>query len=184
MIIPNSVRVAGIMFVGLLITILIISAVNASTGHDAPVKQVSQPDQTSVSVETVTTGEPYVLPDPCGLDAVVCPNEMPTFKQGGHEAGIFTVSAYTSEVGQTDATPCLAADGSDICERYAAGEGICASNLFPMGVQLVVEGLGRCTVADRMNSRHGTNKIDWYMGADTKAAITFGIKKLNVYTIE
>lgn len=89
------------------------------------------------------------------------------------------VSAYTSEPGQTDSTPCIAADGSDICLRHAAGEGICATNAFPLGTKLFVGNLGTCTVADRMNARY-KNRVDWYMGLDTPEAINFGIQNLNV----
>lgn len=89
------------------------------------------------------------------------------------------VSAYTSTVAQTDATPCISADGSDICVRYAAGEGICATNAYPMGTVLSVDGLGTCVVADRMNARY-RNRVDWYFGQDTPRAIEFGIQNLYV----
>ncbi len=77
------------------------------------------------------------------------------------------VSGYTSEKGQTDSRPCEAADQSDICRRKAKGELICASNVFPFGTRLHVDGLGTCTVADRMNSRY-TNHVDWYFGQDSE----------------
>ena len=179
----QSAKMAAIFMLGLLVTIAIVSAVNASKGHDAPVNQVSQPSDTSVTVDAATDGG-YMPPDPCGLVDVVCDSEQPALKQGGHGAGLFIITAYTSEPAQTDSTPCIAADGSDICARYAAGEGICASNIFSMGVRLTVEGLGACTVADRMHPRQGAQRLDWYMGLDTPAAKTFGVKTLEVYTQE
>lgn len=89
------------------------------------------------------------------------------------------VSAYTSTVAQTDATPCISADGTNICVRYAAGEGICATNAYPFGTVLKVEGLGTCVVADRMNARY-RSRVDWYFGQDTPRAIEFGIQNLHV----
>ncbi len=79
------------------------------------------------------------------------------------------VSGYTSEVGQTDSSPCISADNSDICKRKAAGELICASNQFKMGSVIHVDGLGTCTVRDRMNRRY-TNTVDWYFGKDDKGS--------------
>ena len=46
------------------------------------------------------------------------------------------LTAYSSTEGQTDDRPCEAADGSDICERWKAGEEICASNDYPFGTRL------------------------------------------------
>lgn len=89
------------------------------------------------------------------------------------------VSAYTSEVGQTDATPCISASGMNICHLYAEGTNVCATNAFPLGTLLEVEGLGTCVVEDRMNSRY-RNRVDWYFGYDTQHALEFGVQKLHV----
>lgn len=94
---------------------------------------------------------------------------------------LHSVSAYTSRVQETDATPCISADGSNICERYAKGEKICATNDYPLGSVLAIQGLGRCIVRDRMNKRYtGTGRIDWYMGHDLISAKAWGIKSLQV----
>lgn len=92
-----------------------------------------------------------------------------------------TVTAYTSRVEETDATPCIAADGSDICERYAKGERICASNDYKLGTALDIKGLGRCIVSDRMNKRYtGTGRVDYYMGYDLTAARQWGARKTSI----
>lgn len=82
-----------------------------------------------------------------------------------HGAATLEVSGYTSSRGQTDATPCIAADQSDICARKRQGELICATNVYPLGSRIHVEGLGTCVVADRMNSRYQAH-VDWYFGQD------------------
>lgn len=92
-----------------------------------------------------------------------------------------TVTAYTSRVEETDASPCIAADGSDICARYAKGERICASNDYKLGTMLDIQGLGRCVVSDRMNRRYtGTGRVDWYMGHDLTGARKWGIRQTSI----
>lgn len=94
---------------------------------------------------------------------------------------IVYVTAYTSEVGQTDSTPCIAADGSDICVKYADGERICATNDHPMHSTLNIDGYGQCTVRDRMNKRYtGTGRVDLYLGMDTPAAKQWGARQVTV----
>lgn len=89
------------------------------------------------------------------------------------------VVAYNSVPGQTDATPCISADGSDICTLYEQGEDTCAANFVKLGSKLEVEGLGTCVVRDRMNARY-PNHVDWYMGDDVEAARNFGRRYLKV----
>src|SRR3990167_541358 len=96
---------------------------------------------------------------------------------------VVVVTAYTSEPRQTDDTPCIASDNTDICVRYAKGEKICAAGDYaiPMGAKLYVEGYGICTVADRMNIRYnGTGRVDIYLGQDTPAAFEWGKRKVEV----
>lgn len=90
-----------------------------------------------------------------------------------------TVTAYNSVPGQTDATPCIGAQGTNICTYYLAGEQTCAANFVPLGTELYVEGLGMCTVRDRMNSRY-YYRVDWYMHMDVTAARQFGVQTRDV----
>ena len=128
------------------------------------------------------------VPDPCGLETVVCEEEEvhePTKVTKGGLPQAVTVTAYTSYANQTDSTPCISADGSNICDRYAEGELICATNDHPLGTTLHVHGYGVCTVADRMNSRYtGTGRVDIYLGYDTPAALQWGVKQVIVKTIK
>lgn len=84
------------------------------------------------------------------------------------ESGLYEVSGYTSEVGQTDSRPCEAADGSNICERKLKGELLCAAPRdVRLGTRVKIAGLGTCTVVDYMNERYtGTKVFDWYFGKD------------------
>ncbi len=94
-----------------------------------------------------------------------------------------TVTGYTSRIEETDAEPCISADGSDICARHARGERICATNDWKLGTILHIEGLGDCTVRDRMNRRYtGTYRVDWYFGHDLRGARAHGARQLHVHT--
>ena len=85
-------------------------------------------------------------------------------------------TAYTSRVEETDDSPCISADGSDICKRYANGETLYATNDIPLGTKVKVDGVIG-TVVDRMNRRYtGTGRIDVYMGHNLKAARAHGLK--------
>lgn len=95
------------------------------------------------------------------------------------DAGQFTVYAYNSVEGQTDSSPCISADNKDICERFARGEKMVATNDFPLGTELFVGDLGRFTVVDRMRSDY-TRTIDIFMGYDVAGAKKFGKQKMAV----
>ena len=93
-----------------------------------------------------------------------------------------TVSAYTSEARQTDATPEIGATGENIWRLLQKGIRACASNDYPFGTKLDIPGIaGGCVVKDRMNKRYtGRGFVDVYMGYDHAAAWAFGRKTLNV----
>ncbi len=57
------------------------------------------------------------------------------------------VTTYNPEIGQTDADPYTMANGERVYE------GAIASNCYPIGTKIKLEGFGEFTVADRMNRR-------------------------------
>lgn len=86
------------------------------------------------------------------------------------------ITMYTSREAETDSTPCISADGTDICK---VNYNVCASNAHKIGQRLEIKGLGECIVKDRMNSRY-KNSIDWYAKFDLERALKFGRQKLEV----
>ncbi len=92
------------------------------------------------------------------------------------------LSFYSSDPNQTDSTPCIPADGSDLC--IMAQEGLTdaiAANFLPLGTTVrfkdtVIDGVmfpeKIFTVRDRMNTRYnGTRYVDVYiavLGEDGK----------------
>ncbi|MFA5114296.1 MAG: 3D domain-containing protein [Candidatus Margulisiibacteriota bacterium] len=86
--------------------------------------------------------------------------------------GIIVASAYNSLPGQTDSSPWITASGT------RCREGVIASNHFPIGTKLLIEGYkGKVfVVEDRMNKRYG-KKIDiWFRDYDD--AVNFGVRKV------
>lgn len=74
----------------------------------------------------------------------------------------YTITAYNSVPWQTDSTPCISADGSDICKLREQGEMSCAASL-PFGTKINVPGFGVCTVRDRLAPKY-SYRIDLYFG--------------------
>lgn len=92
-----------------------------------------------------------------------------------------TITAYSLEAAQTDSTPCIPANGEDLCEmREQMGyHNTIAANFLRFDTNIrLPELFGDKTfvVRDRMNARYnGTNRIDVVMDS-REEAINFGIK--------
>ena len=117
------------------------------------------------------------LPDLCELTDVVCEGEdVPNY----NKLGEFT--AYNTVEGQTDSTPFETADGTDT--RTFEGC-IVAHNDLPFGSIIEIEGIGQCTVKDRMNRRYtGLGRFDICMNLDLERAKNFGRKEINYKVIK
>lgn len=91
--------------------------------------------------------------------------------------GEILASAYNSLPGQTDGSPWTTASGT------RCREGVVASNHFPIGTKLMIEGYkGKVfVVEDRMNRRY-KKKIDiWFRDYDD--AINFGVRRVKYYVL-
>ncbi len=89
------------------------------------------------------------------------------------------ITAYTSDVAQTDSTPCIAARGFDLCKHNE--EDVIAANFLPMGAKIRIPELYGdrvFTVVDRMNARY-TYRVDIWM-REYDDARAFGIKYTTV----
>jgi len=95
---------------------------------------------------------------------------------------VVRATAYNSLVGQTDGTPCITANGFDLCAFYEEngfGNTI-AANFLPMGTQVrfpEIYGDKVFIVRDRMNARYGYGRIDIWMQDHGEAKI-FGAKRM------
>lgn len=101
----------------------------------------------------------------------IVPGHLKGSKNDSH--GTFReITAYSSEIGQTDDSPCISADGSDICSLHEKGMRVCAANFVLLGTVLKVGGVD-CVIRDRMNPRF-KNRVDLYFGQDRASALKFG----------
>ena len=98
---------------------------------------------------------------------------------------IRVVTAYNvGDPRQTDDTPCISANGENICRALAQGEMRCAANFVPLGSHLYVDKIGVCLVTDRMNRRY-RNRVDIAMRKDEyRKARRFGKQKLQVKILD
>ena len=98
---------------------------------------------------------------------------------------IRVVTAYNvGDPRQTDDTPCISANGENICRALAQGEMRCAANFVPLGSHLYVDKIGVCLVTDRMNRRY-RNRVDIAMQKDEyRKARRFGKQKLHVKILD
>ena len=98
---------------------------------------------------------------------------------------IRVVTAYNAgDPRQTDDTPCIAANGENICKALAKGKKRCAANFVPLGSHLHVDKIGVCLVTDRTNKRY-RNRVDIAMQKhEYHKARQFGRQKLTVKVID
>lgn len=98
-----------------------------------------------------------------------------------------TLTGYSATEDQTDATPCIAASGYDICEN-PAGKNVVAANFLPIGTKIQIPKLGNKVyiVEDRMHERF-TDRIDILFPASAggrTAAKNFGKQTATVIVFE
>lgn len=89
------------------------------------------------------------------------------------------LSAYTSEVAQTDASPFITAKGTYV------RDGIVATNMFPFGTAIKIPSLYGdkiFVVEDRMNSRYQKNVDIWF--SDKTAALKLGRRLVQIEVIQ
>lgn len=93
-----------------------------------------------------------------------------------------TASAYNSIGAQTDEHPALAAWGDELrpgMKAIAVSRDLLAQGLTYQ-TSVTIEGLeGEYLVLDKMNKRW-KNKIDIYMGENTQAAKTWGVRQVTI----
>lgn len=94
-----------------------------------------------------------------------------------------TMTAYNSEAAQTDDSPCITANGFNVCEHNI--EDTIAANFLPMGTKVRIPDLFGdriFIVRDRMNQRHA-NRVDVWM-KDRTSALKFGVKVAKIQVLE
>lgn len=86
-------------------------------------------------------------------------------------------TAYSSTSDQTDSSPCITANGFNVCKNNV--ENVIAANFLPFGTRVRLPDLYGdrvFTVHDRMNARYRQGRIDLWMKTRTSAK-QFGVKR-------
>lgn len=96
---------------------------------------------------------------------------------------IVSLTAYNSEVGQTDGDPCTTANGFNVCSH--GKEDTVAANFLPFGTKIMIPDLFGdrvFVVRDRMNKRF-SNKVDVWM-LKRSDALKFGVRQSRIIVLE
>jgi len=94
-----------------------------------------------------------------------------------------SITAYSSTVDQCDSTPCITANGFDLCAHNQ--EDVIAANFLPFGTKVRIPELFGdriFTVQDRMNARYYYHADVWMK--TRKAASEFGLAYTRLEVIE
>ncbi|MBI4239411.1 3D domain-containing protein [Candidatus Uhrbacteria bacterium] len=92
------------------------------------------------------------------------------------------VTAYSSTPNQTDSSPCITANGFNVCKNNK--ENVIAANFLPFGARVrfpEMFGDREFVVYDRMNKRF-SNRVDIWMKT-RRAAKQFGVKRLKMEVV-
>lgn len=114
------------------------------------------------------------------------PNKLPKNSEKKivvKKTGKYEMTAYTSEVAQCDASPCITANGFNVCKHGI--EDTVAANFLKFGTKVRIPELYGdrvFIVRDRMNRRY-TDRVDIWM-KDKKQAIKFGFKVAKIEVLE
>lgn len=94
-----------------------------------------------------------------------------------------SMTAYNSEAAQTDDSPCITANGFNVCKHGI--EDTVAANFLPMGTKIRIPDLFGdriFVVRDRMNKRY-TDRVDVWM-LSRADAMKFGVRKAKIEVVE
>jgi len=108
--------------------------------------------------------------------------KLPNISYRARREVVTTVTAYNPVPEQTDSTPCLTANGTDICSEPKA---IIAANWLPFGTKVQIPdyfGDKIFEVQDRMNQRY-SDRVDVLM-YDLDEAKKFGKRRLRIIVLE
>lgn len=96
---------------------------------------------------------------------------------------VHVITAYNSDVAQTDDSPCITANGFNVCKH--GEEDTIAANFLKFGTKVKIPELYGdriFVVRDRMNAKH-PNRVDIWM-KDRTSAIKFGVKTAKIQVLE
>jgi 3D (Asp-Asp-Asp) domain-containing protein len=155
-----------------------VESMNSHTCTDAQIKKEvpAEPEEVQIEIRDCFRDTPEGTPEPQRDtredEAAPTPTSEPEAKEEASReleyAGIFELTAY-------EWTGNTCANGNYPTTGYTV-----ASNYFPLGTRLYIEGLGEYTVED--TGGMASDVIDIYMG-DYNSCIEFGRRQAGIYVI-
>lgn len=164
----------GKTFITVILALFIVNMLLPQMGRAEPVYSANFTG--GYTNEVVIKSESVDLITLAYLDKV---SQLPTIKPVNIRTMYVESTAYSSDVWQTDSTPCITADGYNVCE--ANQENIIAANFLPFGTKVRVPELyGNKVfyVHDRMHSRFG-HRVDFWK-KERQTAINYGYKYIKI----
>lgn len=149
----------------------------APTLADEAVKDATQAQQEDLIIDQVQA-EDVLFDSSTPEIATSSAPQIKVIKVSTH-----VITAYNSEVGQTDDDPCTTANGYNLCKNNQ--EDSIAANFLKFGTKVRIPELFGdrvFVVRDRMNTRHAT-RVDVWMKKHSDA-IKFGLKTAKIEVIE
>ncbi|MCX6794988.1 MAG: hypothetical protein NTY31_03345 [Candidatus Falkowbacteria bacterium] len=151
--------------------------------NDSIVKEPEMSEEAAKLATLVATSTAPAVASPISTEASSTPitassTEMKVIRTSTH-----TITAYNSEAGQTDDSPCITANGYDVCAN--GEEDTIAANFLKFDTKVKIPELFGdriFVVRDRMNKKH-PNRVDVWM-VEKSDAIQFGVKVAKIQVIE
>jgi len=165
---------------------MIIAVLFNFVGFFTPVLAAEAVMEAKIATEQLTAPNGIVLPEDeielIQQDLVVIEHLPAIDELNFVDQGIRVITAYNSEKGQTDDTPCITANGFNVCEHGI--EDTIAANFLKFGTKVRIPELFGdkiFVVRDRMNQRY-PNRVDVWMQEKSHAQ-TFGVKQASIQVI-
>ncbi|MFA5155711.1 MAG: hypothetical protein WC453_04785 [Patescibacteria group bacterium] len=146
----------------------------------APVKSDADQEMAGSGPETATSSPTAPATEQSGQNSQY---RLPTADDRVIDSGIHVITAYNSEAAQTDDSPCITANGFNVCAHGA--EDTIAANFLKFGTKVKIPelfGNRIFIVRDRMNVKHPT-RVDIWM-KNKHDALQFGVKVAQIQVIE
>ncbi|MFA5359829.1 MAG: hypothetical protein WC349_02615 [Patescibacteria group bacterium] len=150
----------------------------------APVAASQMEESTEISQNQSIVSLENEIDQEIAADIMEFNGKLPQSEDAGVDFSKYVViTAYNSEVGQTDNSPCITANGFDVCKNGI--EDTVAANFLPFGTKVKIPALFGdrvFVVRDRMNKRF-SDRVDVWM-LEKSAAIKFGAKVAKIEVLE
>ncbi|MEI6835256.1 MAG: hypothetical protein WCK59_00255 [Candidatus Falkowbacteria bacterium] len=140
-----------------------LGSLNKSADMDENAQKIANDSESNLATSTVATSTPA--------------------KSKVKSTSVHVITAYNSEIGQTDDSPCVTANGFNVCTH--GQEDTIAANFLKFGTKVKIPDLFGdrvFTVRDRMNQKH-PSRVDIWM-KDRPSAIKFGVKTAKIQVLE